>query len=154
MPLVDHVQARVSRQHLVQLTNQNEQSRTAINTGVLDAAAADAEATFLVETGLDYDDTDPLHIAVAVQGVMHFLMSYTQMAGRNVDAARQTWQNGLIRVAQTRGSERRILPQTNSTLEPSVERPGRRPDYDRRRWDGFVPNAPAGTDGDQDDYLE
>lgn len=152
MTLKTSTQARVADKLLVQLTNQRSQTAQAINPRVFDAAIADAEATFLVEVGIAYDDADAAHIPVGVSGVMFFLHAYSGTSGRNLETHKDRWQKGLIRLAQTRGGERRLLPSTTSTLEPSTERTGRRPDFDRRRWDGYVPSSvsPQSPSGDGD----
>lgn len=144
---------------LVQLTNQRRtpSGGGAINSRVFDACIADAEGTFLVEVGIAYDDADPAHVPVGVLGVLYYLHTYSGTSGRNLDNHRQRWERALITLAQTRGSERRVLPQSTSVLQESVERTNARPDFDRRRWDGYVPEAPDpqqrtnfGRDGNDD----
>lgn len=142
MTLKTSTQARVADKLLVQLTNQRSSTSEVINPRVFDAAIADAEATFLVEVGIAYDDTDAAHVPVGVFGVLYYLHAYSGTSGRNLDNHRDRWQRGLIALAQTRGGERRLLPESTSVLEPSVERTNARPDFDRRRWDGYVPAAP------------
>lgn len=138
MTLKTSVQARVSDKLLVQLTNQRSQTAQAINPRVFDACIADTEGTFLVEVGIPYDDADPTHVPVGVLGVLYYLHTYSGTSGRNLDNHRQRWERALISLAATRGGERRVLPQTNSTLTPSEERAGKRPDADRRNWDGYT----------------
>jgi len=149
MTLQVNATLRLSTQLLVELTNPGEPSETTVNTGVLDAAVADTQAVFLIETGIAYDDTDALHVAIAVQGVLVFLMQYSGITGRNTQQVTERWNRGLIQIATTRGSEQRISPTSNSTLDPSTERAGSRPDQDRSRWRGFVPNAVGGGDEDE-----
>jgi len=149
MTLQVNATLRLSTQLLVELTNPGEPSETTVNTNVLDAAVADTQAVFLIETGIAYDDTDALHVAIAVQGVLVFLMQYSGITGRNTQQVTERWNRGLIQIATTRGSEQRISPTSSSTLDPSTERAGSRPDQDRSRWRGFVPNAVGGGDEDE-----
>jgi len=149
MTLQVNATLRLSTQLLVELTNPGEPSETTVNTSVLDAAVADTQAVFLIETGIAYDDTDALHVAIAVQGVLVFLMQYSGITGRNTQQVTERWNRGLVQIATTRGSEQRISPTSSSTLDPSTERAGSRPDQDRSRWRGFVPNAVGGGDEDE-----
>ncbi len=150
MTLKTSVQARIANKLLVELTNQNDPTAEAINGRVLDQAIDDAEGTFLIEVGLAYDDTDATHVPVGVQGVLYFLQLYTGVSGTNLDNTRQRWERGLIALAATRGSERRLLPTTNSVLLPSDELTDSLPDHDRSRWGGVVPRMPVIEDEVED----
>ncbi len=151
MALSDRVKERISDQLLKELTNQGDPSATTVNDVRLGFAAQDIEAEFLIETGLDYDEADDLHVAAATQGVLVKLMEYTGITGRNTDQLSSRYNRMLLRIATTRGSEQRASPTSSSTLDPSTERAGSRPDQDRSRWRGFVPNAVGGAADDDDD---
>ena len=146
MPLIDRVKARLSEQLLTELTNQGVPAATAIDDVRLQLACDDVIGVFLVETGLAYDDLDSLHVSTAVSGVFVTLMEWTGITGRNTEQVTARWNKALIRVAQTRGSERRLLPSTTSTLEPSVEQPGKRPDADRSVYRDYTLDTPNETD--------
>jgi len=150
MTISSRAQERISAQLLLEWTNQGVPAATTINTTVLGYVADDVEGVFVAETGLAYDDADKIHVKVAVDGVMSRFQELSGITGRNSDAITARFQKGLIRIAQTLGSERRLLPTSNSVLEPSTEQSGRRPDYDRDRWSGFVPHAPGDVDEDDD----
>jgi len=145
MALADRVQERIATQLLLELTNQGLPAATSVDLTKLGYAAADVEAEFEVETGLAYDETVALHVAAASQGVVVKLMEYSGITGRNTEQLTSRYRKMLIRIAQTTGSERRLLPTSNSVLEPSEENQDARPDYDRRRWQDFVPDS-AGAD--------
>jgi len=151
MPLIDHVKDRIAESLLRELTNQGDPGATTVNDTKLGFAVDDVEAEFVVETGQQYDDTDPLHIAAASQGVLVKLMEYSAITGRNTEQLTARYNRMLIRIAQTRGSEKRLLAQTDSPLEPSKQREGTRPDADRERWSDFTPNNPTG--GDRDSFY-
>lgn len=146
MSLTTQVTDRISGQLLIELTNHGSTTASSVNSTRLAAAVADAEGQFLVEVGVAYDDSDAAHVAVAVDGVLWYLHIRTGQTGRNVDAIQSRWNAGLIRLAATRGSERRLLPTSSSPLEASTETTGRRPDSDRDRWSDYVPAAPGGDD--------
>ena len=150
MTIASRAQERISEQLLVEWTNQGNVAGTTVNTTQLGYIADDVEGTFLVETGVAYDDDDKLHVSVAVDGVMARFQELSGITGRNSDAITARFQRGLIRIAQTRGGEQRLLPSSTSVLTPSTEQNGRRPDHDRERWSGFVPHAPGDVDEDDD----
>lgn len=70
MALVDEVTSRYANERLVQLTNPGEPSASVIDAGRLALAATDAEAEFLERVGIEFDVTDSVHVAAAVEGVI------------------------------------------------------------------------------------
>lgn len=146
MSIASRAQERISAQLLLEWTNQGVPSATSINTTFLGYVADDVEGMFLAETGLAYDDDDKLHVSVAVDGVMSRFQELSGITGRNSDQITERWQKGLIKIAQTRGSERRLLPNSSSVLSPSSETIDARPDHDRANWGAFVPKM-----GDEDE---
>jgi len=145
MSLADRVVERVSEQLLVNLTNQGATGTATVDTTFLGYVTEDVEGLFEAETGVAYDETNRLHVAVCVDGTLSRLHELTGNTGRNVEKVESRWKQGLIRVATTEGSERRLLPGTNSTLEPSTEREGAQPDMDRSRWADYVPDMNGST---------
>lgn len=148
MTIASRAQERISEQLLLEWTNQGVPAATSVNTTFLGYVADDVEGVFVAETGLAYDDSDKIHVKVAVDGVMARFQELSGVTGRNSDKIAERWQRGLIAIAQTSGSERRLLPTSNSVLDPSDETNNTRPDHDRGRWRDFVPNS---TGADQDD---
>ena len=153
MTLQAAVQARLSTQKLVQLTNQDNLSATAINTTVLDAAVADAQAEFTDETNLTFDITDNRHLRVGVLGVQAYLESYVNSQSQAYQELRREFERGLAKIAVSLGAERRLLPSSNNTTSPSVPRSGLKPEQDRTRWDDFVPRQPGGSDEFDDGII-
>ena len=142
MPLIDKTKERISDQLLTELTNQGDPNASAVDDVRLQVACDDVESEFLVETGLAYDDLDQLHNSAASQGVVVKLMEWTGITGRNTEQLLTRYRAMLIRIAATRGSERRLLPSTTSTLDPSQQRQGARPDADRRVYDDYTLDRP------------
>jgi len=148
--LSSEVQARIPASTLRELTNQGSTGVVAINTTVLDAAAADAAAEFELEVGLTFDATDARHVAAGVQGVLYYLHLCAGPPKRELaDALRERWERAMAKLATTLGGEARLLPRSGSTLDPTQERSGARPDHDRARWRDYV----VGLRPDVDDPL-
>ena len=59
----------------------------------------------------------------------------------------------MLKVDSTEGAGRRIMPDTTSTLSPTAERIGSRPDFERSRWGDYVPRMPIGDDSDDNDRI-
>ncbi len=150
MALSDEVKTRVGASLLIQLTNQNTPGAGTIDDTVLDAAAADAEAEFSIETGVAYDNSIASHVMAGVKGTLFYLHEYTEASSTAQERRKTRWFQLLSKIAGTVGGERRILPDSNSPLEPSVQRDNTRPDFDRTRWDDVVPNMPPGSDQEDD----
>lgn len=144
MPLDAHVQDRVSDQLLIELTNQGNPAATTINATVLGAAVTDTEGEFLIDVGIPYDDADAAHVQAAVMGVVWFLHSYTGITGRNAEAMQERWNKAKIRLAQTRGSEKRLLPQGTPEQEGPRE-------FTEAAFGSFIPRMP--TDCDDEDTI-
>ena len=150
MALIDEVKGRISEGLLRELTNQGDTSATAINDTTLAYAVSDAEAEFLVETGIALDSTNARHTAIGVVGVIYYLYSYSGLQSETTQRQHQLWERGLLKIDSTEGAGRRIMPDSTSTLSPTAEQIGARPDMGRPRWSDYVPNMPVGDDQDQD----
>ncbi len=150
MALSDEVKTRVGATLLIQLTNQNTPGSGSIDDTVLDAAAADAEAEFAIETGVAYDNSIASHVMAGVKGTLYFLHEFIEASPASQDRRKTRWFQLLSKIAGTVGGERRIIPSSDSPLEPSVQVDGSRPDFDRTRWDDIVPNMPPGSDQEDD----
>ena len=150
MSLSDEVQTRTSEKLLIALTNQDVTGPAlSINTDVLDAAVADAQAEFGIQVGVSYDNSIASHVAAGVKGVLYYLQEYTEAETAAQDKRRKRWFSLLSNLAGTVGGEKRILPSSDSPLEPSTQQDDTRPDFDRSRWDDMVPDMPHG--GEEDD---
>lgn len=141
--LTAEVLRRYSRQFLIELTNQDEQGAQQVDMARMQAAADDAEAQFLTEGGVVYDGENKTHVRVCQLGAIFFLHQFT---GRFTDAlgqAREAWVSSLLRFSRASGDRARLLPVTNSPLEPSTQREGTRPDFDRTRLQDVVLRMPG-----------
>ena len=150
MTLAANVQTRYGAQFLVNLTNPADPSATSVNTTVLDAAADDTEADFVIYSGVTYDETpatNPLaaqHVAVGVEGVVAKLALRTGTGGNYARTAHDDFIARLRDLALVAGRDR-ISPRTDSQLTPTPERVGSevvRPTFDSPRFDDLIPNDP------------
>ena len=145
MSLSSNVQARYSTQRLRQLTNDGDQSATAIDTTVLGYACTDVEADFLVYAGLAYDDSTATHVSVAVEGVLAKLRMRMDSAGSSAKEAHDSYVERLRSLHLITGGDR-VTPTTNSELYPSDENPDNvttlRPAFDDDHFDDLIPEPP------------
>ena len=143
MPLSTHVTDRYSTQYLVELTNPQDRSATTINTTLLGFSADDVDALFDVYAGVAYDDADAGHIAVAVEGVIAFLLRRTGQS--TADARISAWVSSMRDLSRTEGRNR-VTPDSNTRMQPSADdrlASTPRPAFDDRRFDSFLPNSPG-----------
>lgn len=150
MGLADEFKNRVSLTRQVTLTNPDKPEATIVDSARLALAVLDVQADFEIYCGVVYSDTEARHVSVGVEGVEFKLMM--RMIGADPDAIRKAWIDRLQALARVTGRNR-IVPTTDSVLTPSSEQKGTdpvRPDFDRERFDQFVPGAP-GT-GSMTDY--
>ena len=144
MPLSTHVTDRYGAQYLVNLTNPSDPSATTIDTGRLGEAADDAEADFAIYAGVAYNDTTATHITVAVEGVVAKLAIRTGTGGQFAKSSHEDYIARLRDLALVTGRDR-IKPRSDSILQPSNEQVGDeivRPEFDIRRFDDLIPDAP------------
>ena len=148
MTLEADVQARTSTQLLVELTNAGDLSATTVNAARLSLAVTDTQAEFAIETGIAYDDTNKDHTWAGCKGVIYHLFAYT---AREAPAGiREAWSSALLRIAQTSGAAKPLLPASSSVLEPSERPAGVRPDFDRERLSGYTLDGPRSGPAEYD----
>lgn len=131
MALVDEVKKRhggTTSSRLIQLTN-DDTTATTINDDVLDSACEDAIAMFKDVVGLDFDDTNSVHIYIGVQAVILFLEEYKSRDAGILSGRRKSV---FAALSGLRGRVY-ITAQTNSVLTPSTEKSGSKPDMDKSR---------------------
>lgn len=99
MTLADEVKARFGEAWLVELTNPQAPGFTTIDTARLDAACSDAIARFTTHAAATFDLANPVHVAVAVDGVIAVLLS--RLGTQSEDARRwmEVFESGLERLA-------------------------------------------------------
>lgn len=143
MPLSTHVQDRYSTQYLIELTNPQNRNANTVNTTLLANASSDVDALFDVYAGVIYDDADAQHIAVAVEGVVAFLMRRT---GQSTAETRiSAWVSSMRDLSRTEGRNR-IIPDSTTRMQPSADdrlTSTPRPAFDDRRFDAFLPKSPG-----------
>ena len=139
------VQLRVSASILIQLTNADAPGGS-IDTTVLDAAVADAEAEFFLETGIALNTSVASHVMAGVKGVLFYLHDYKTLDTAAIQSARKQWQNRLRLIDQTLGGGVRVSPSSSSPLEESTQTDGTRPDFDRENFRDGVLDMPSGGD--------
>lgn len=147
MSLSDEVTSRVSAAKLVSLTNPDDTTATSVNSTRLGLAATDAAADFEVHAQVVYDGTDARHVRIGVARVVALLTERKGDGG----AAKMLADTKQMLVDLSRVSSRgRILPRTNSVVVPTSEQEPDggtpRPDFDRKRFDDFVPGSPPSPD--------
>lgn len=162
MTLAANVLARYSNQRMVSLTNPDvTQGGTAltVDTDRLDAAVDDVIGDFVTWGGLEYDDDDRQHVAVACQGVIAYLLERGTQGG-----AKQLKQfhDALTKLTETTSNDR-VDPSTNGNIVVTPEGTGgrpARPAFDQKAFGGVLPNQPhlpggtyptGGNDDDEDD---
>lgn len=153
MALIDEVKGRISEGLLRELTNQGDTTATGINDTTLGYAVTDAAAEFLIETGIALDSSSAKHVAAGVVGVIYYLYSYSGLQTETATRQRERWERLMLKVDSTEGAGKRILPASNSTLSPTAERVGSRPDFERSRFNDYTLQMPMGDDPDSDRNL-
>ena len=129
MAWIDLIKVRFggdSSRVLIELTN-NTANPTAIDTTILNAAIDDATGYFHIFVGMTPDETLNSHIIIMVQlGLAHL----QQYKGRALNIV-ENHLNRAKELSKDLRKQQKLLPQTNSQLEPSIEKQGTRPDMDR-----------------------
>ena len=153
MALIDEVKKRVTTQRLIQLTNTDSPNATTVNDTILGTACTDASENFKVLVGVDYDNTNPIHVANIIDGVVITLMKWAERWNKAVQEIEEGWHSRLGILRLSIGGNTRLMPQTNSELTPSTDKRGVatsivRPDFDSSRFDTLRPNSPFGSDSD------
>lgn len=161
MSLTAAVTARYGPEFLINLTNPQNPSATAVNATVLGAASDDVKGDIITYCGMTYDQmqlTTALSkscISVAVEGVVAKLVLRTGAGGSAGSESHDAYITRLKALAKISGRDR-VKPKTNSQLQPTPEQVGDeilRPIFDWTRFVDYIPNAPrsGGKNLDQQD---
>jgi phage gp36-like protein len=137
MPLETHVQNRISAALLRELTNPDNPSANAVNMALLQRAVEDVQADFKIYAGIQYDDTDVRHIAMAVQCVVWKLQIWLTRSAL-VDQLHERYVRALERFAQVTGRNR-VIPAV-----PELEVGERARAFPPSWWNVYVPEPPQG----------
>lgn len=120
MTLIARVQARVSTQKLIELTNINTRaSGLSVNTTTLQLAVDDSISDLRTFANVAYDDTDGRHVAAAVLGVILYLKTYKLEA--QADDRLEKWQKRIKDGLRMVTHNDRIKPKSSSQLTPAEE---------------------------------
>lgn len=144
MSLSSEVQSRVSAAQLRGLTNIDDTSATSLGSTILTTVCGDVTDTdFPLIAQVAYDGTNAAHVGVAVPRVVARLVLLK--GDKGADALMAASERMLVALRSTT-SRGRILPRTNVQAVPTSEDDGSggtpRPDFDRRRFDDFIPGQP------------
>lgn len=147
--LGDAVTARDTAGRLINLTNaatSSGRAATTVNDTVLQAAVADASAKFARIAGVTFDATNALHLSIAVPGVWAYLHLWKGQDGAQAEMDRFEKDCADYRAI---GPNKRITPVTDRSVGPSPDidgsGAGRRPEFDRPRFDRFNVLVPPGN---------
>ena len=149
MTLLSEVNRRLSEELRADLTNQDTRG-TGLSpvTDKINAAIEDMKEEFLDETGIDFDENNQRHIRVGVFGTLYYLHIWTNKNTEAIERFERRWNKFLIQVARSQGAERRVLPRTTVTSQPSTPQAGRLPEEDPVRWNDYVLDPPKGSETD------
>lgn len=151
MSLLSNYQNRTSTQIRTNISNPQSSGATTPDTAQETRAATDAEAVWEAIVGINYDDNVALHVATAVQLVVQTLLLYTQQIDQ------EAYDKHLERLEERFKlvlGRNRILPTTNSELNPTEETSGSKPFSDLSNFDRYLGAAPGGTSSTEDRNRE
>ena len=138
MALIDDVQARVPANHLIRLTNIDDDNPASVNLTVLGNVVSDVEGDLLTWCATEYSSDDKRMVSVGVMGVMHKLRIYA--AGEAVTdalvAEAEEYRRRLQALAKVTGRDR-LTPTSNGEYEPRSE-PDGAPMFDDSTFDGVL----------------
>lgn len=147
MALADEVENRIGTTRLVQLTRRDGETTTTVNTTRLACAVADVGGEFQLHGGNDLDITNPIHLDLAVSGVIAKLQEYGGDGGDWAAAHRTKYENGLEKLRTRTGQT-----VTSSSGYTPAAQPTGRPPLDRGTFSGYTA-TPRGAE-DNDDTAE
>jgi len=139
MALIDEVKARYATQKLVELTQRDSTSATTIDDTVLGYAITDISATFEVEAGVAYDNSDARHVAVATAGVIVLLQLWKRSTIQELDPEWQAWLTRLRSLGQVTGRNRIVMRSSSQVREQQRQRPVAER-YSDRDMQGLLPS--------------
>jgi len=142
MALIDEVRSRYSTEVLVSVSNPQNSGAIAEDTTRSGLAATDVEARFKMQ-GITYDNTDDRHVMVGTQGVIARLQVMTKHPG-----GKEAWDEFLddLKTLAETTSRDRMVPSTDSVLQPSEPELGSLPLFDQTKFEGYTPTDPGQAD--------
>ena len=148
MALIDEIKTRIPIQRLIELTNPDDTTATAVNDTTLGKGVSDTENIFKAEVGVAFDLTNAIHLAYIIEGVEIILMKWIGRETATVKDKDESWHRKLDVLRRTIGANARPTPLTDSEMTPTTDKRGVavvtvRPDFDRARFDRLRPNPPS-----------
>jgi len=149
MALSDEVTLRYPEQVVKELTNPRSSSATTVDSTKLSQACTSVQAYFGLYAQAAYDSTKPVHVEVAVRGVVALLQSWGGSANGVARIKWDAWIEECRAVRDTR-ARARIQPQTTGVQVPSTEDANQKPPFDDSRFREIGTSLSAGPDPDLD----
>ncbi len=140
MTLAAEVTARVPARRLIQITNPESSTASTVDTTLLGLACTDVGGEFELEAGVTIDLTNPIHVAIAISGVVSKLHEWTGQGADWVTAHRTLYNERLKTLRSRHG-----IPATSSSNLTPAEEPAALPHLDAATFDGYSA-APRGTE--------
>lgn len=146
MALWDEVKLRYSTRVLKELTNVDVPSGSAIDDTKGTQAANDAIKWFQrIATSVTFDVTDQAMVEVAARATVFKLKQWAGKLTDKMGTESEALESDMINYARSVAARGRVVPTTNSVLEPTPEdQAGRpvRPEFDDERFNGLFPGQP------------
>ena len=139
--LLTAYQARYSAQIRRNVSNPQLASNAAIDTVREGLAETDVTAQFTMR-GITFNGALDTHIAVGTPGI------YARLLWINGhDGGKSLWDAFIedLNLLRESTSRDRIVPETDSLLDPTADTVGTLPAFDRREFKNYIPNGPDGT---------
>lgn len=121
MTLAAEVTARLSSQYLTQITNPQAAGITVPDTDRIADACTDVEATFEIRGAGVFDATDAKHIAVAINGVVGTLLTWTGHSSEEAKSRLERFEDGLKMLRRVQHADK-VSPTTARTGTALVDR--------------------------------
>lgn len=140
MSLLTSYQGRYSLELRTNSSNPQNSGQTSPDSTREGYAAADAQADFETICGVAYDDSVAIHVTAAVPLVYYKLLVYTGQASGEWYDQQLGRLNKWYRLVLGRN---RMVPNSDSTLQPTTPTPGAVPYADISQFQRYVGNAPG-----------
>lgn len=117
MALSTEVTDRIDPTHLANITRFVRVDPMTIDTTKLDKAVADIEAEFVLHANVEFDDTNTVHVAVGVAGVV-LLLEHRKHQNPASASAFETWRNDHLIPVKRISFANRIVPKATTGMRP------------------------------------
>lgn len=146
MALWDEVKLRFSSRVLKELTNADVPNASAINDTLGTQAANDTIKWFQrVATSVTFDVTDQAMVEICVRATVHKLKQWAGKLTDKMGTEAEALEADMLNYAKSVAARGRVVPTTNSVLDPTPEDKWGtpvRPEFDDQRFTGLFPGQP------------